>query len=264
MEGSLIMIDLHCHILPGLDDGAESMEESLRMCSMAADDGVKKIVATPHTMNGVYVNPTQVIRQAVGELNDLLVERQIPLEILPGADVHINPNLLGLIEQGLITTVNDNHRYLLLELPHHLVPPNFKNLIFELSLQGIIPILTHPERNSILQTDINLLYELVVQGILIQITTLSLTGEFGPRAESCCHSLLKYNLVHVVASDAHSSIVRPPLLSMAVEEAAKIIGETNALDLVAANPQAIIDGEDLPNPLEPEKPRQSFFQRLFG
>lgn len=260
----MMMIDLHCHILPGLDDGAKDMEETLRMCSMAAEDGVKKIVATPHTMNGVYVNETQAIKQAVGELNDLLVTKQIPLEILPGADVHINLNLLKLIEQGLVTTVNDNHRYLLLELPHQMVPPNFKNLVFELSLQGIIPILTHPERNSILQNDINLLYELVMQGILIQITTLSLTGEFGPRAENCCRNLLKYNLVHVIASDAHSSRVRTPLLSPAVEEAGRIIGETNALALVAANPQAIVEGKDLPESEEPEKPRQSFFQRIFG
>jgi protein-tyrosine phosphatase len=260
----MMIIDLHCHILPGIDDGAKDMEESLRMCSMSAEDGVKKIVATPHTMNGVYVNETQDIKRAVGELNDLLVTNRIPLEILPGADVHINLNLLRLIEKGLVTTVNDNHRYLLLELPHNLVPPNFKNVIFELSLQGITPILTHPERNAILQNDINLLYELVVQGILIQITTLSLTGEFGPRAASCCRNLLKYNLAHVIASDAHSSRIRPPLLSAAVEEAGKIIGGTGALALVAANPQAIVEGKDLPDFPEPEKPRQSFFQRIFG
>jgi len=258
------MIDLHCHILPGVDDGAQDMEETLRMCSMSAKDGVKKIVATPHTMNGVYVNETKAIKQAVKELNDLLVTERIPLEILPGADVHINLNLLKLIEQGLVTTVNDNHRYLLLELPHHLVPPHFKNLVFELNLHGIVPVLTHPERNSILQSDINQLYELVMQGMLIQVTTRSLTGGFGPKPESCCRNLLKYNLVHVIASDAHSSTVRPPLLSPAVEEAGKIIGEANALALVTENPQAIIEGRDLPDWPEPEKPRQSFFQRIFG
>ncbi|MEW5800733.1 MAG: CpsB/CapC family capsule biosynthesis tyrosine phosphatase [bacterium] len=260
----MLMVDLHCHILPGLDDGAADMEESVRMCSMAKGDGVGKIVATPHTMNGVYVNETQVIKQAVGELNARLLKEQISLEILPGADVHIHPDLLGLIDRGQVTTVNDNHRYLLLELPHQFVPPNFKNLIFELSLEGITPVLTHPERNAVLQNDINQLYELVVQGMLIQITTLSLIGEFGPRAESCCRNLLKYNLVHVIASDAHSSKVRPPLLSPAAEEACRIVGETDALALVTANPQAIIEGRDIPDFVEPEKPKQSFFQRLFG
>ncbi|MCL6583837.1 MAG: hypothetical protein K6U11_09395 [bacterium] len=259
-----MMIDLHCHILPGLDDGAKDIEESLRMCYLAALDGIGKIVATPHTMNGVYVNKTETIKQAVRELNDLLTQEGIGLEILPGADVHIHPNLLKLIETENITTVNDNHRYLMLELPHQLVPPNFKNLVFELNLQGIIPILTHPERNSILQNDINLIYELVEQGVLIQITSLSLIGEFGSKPEDCCHKLLKYNLVHIIATDAHSSKIRPPLLSPSVEVASKIIGEQDALDLVTTNPLAIIEGRDIPNPKEPEKPRRSFFRRLFG
>lgn len=258
------MIDIHCHILPGLDDGARDTEESLRMCYLAAADGVKKIVATPHTMNGVYVNETWAIKQAVRELNDLLAEKEIPLEILPGADVHINPNLLELIEHGQATTVNDNHRYLLLELPHRSVPPNFKDLIFELNLQGIATVLTHPERNLILQDDLDQLYELVMLGTLVQITALSLTGEFGPRAQKCCRELLKHNLVHVVATDAHSCEVRPPLLSTAVEEAGKIIGETNALPLVTSNPEAIVNGKDLPDLLEPEKPKRSFFQRFFS
>lgn len=258
------MIDLHCHILPGMDDGAKDREESLRMCSRAAADGIRKIVATPHTMNGVYVNETVAIKQAVGELNGLLAAEGISLEILPGADVHINPNLPELIERGQVTTVNDNRRYLLVELPHHLVPPNLKNMVFKLILQGIIPILTHPERNSILQTDIDLVYELVMQGMLIQITSLSLTGEFGPRAEDCCYKLLKHNLVHVIATDAHSSRVRPPILSASVEAAGRIIGEAEALALVTANPEAIILGSDLPDLQEPEKPKRSFFQRLFS
>lgn len=258
-----MMIDLHCHILPGLDDGAKDIKESLRMCSMAAEDGIQTIVATPHTMDGVYVNTTKDIKEAVQDLNNLLVKEKIPLEILPGADVHVNIDLLELLKEGKACTINNNHRYLLLELPHQSVPPNIKDLIFDLNIQGIIPILTHPERNIVLQNDLDRLYEFVLQGALIQITAHSLRGEFGPVAEKCCRELLKYNLVHVIATDAHSPTIRPPYLSYALKEAMEIIDEKEALALVTKNPLAIIQGKNIPDFLNPEKPKKSFFQRLF-
>jgi protein-tyrosine phosphatase len=259
-----MMVDLHCHILPGLDDGAETLEESLRMCSMAAEDAIKTIVATPHTLDGVYMNELPAIKQAVSDLNRQLIQNHIPVEILPGADVHVNVNLLELLKEGKATTVNDNHRYLMLEFPHRSVPPNVENLIFELNLQGIIPILTHPERNMVLQNDLDLVYKLVSQGVLVQITALSLVGEFGPGAERCSRDLLKHNLAHIIATDAHSPESRPPILSVALEAAAKLMGETSALALVTCHPSAIIQGRDLPDLPEPEKPKKSFFQRLFS
>jgi len=259
-----MMIDLHCHILPGLDDGAANLEESLRMCSMAAEDGIKTIVATPHTLDGVYMNELTGIRQAVSDLNRHLIQNHIPVEILPGADVHVNINLLELLKEGKATTVNDNRRYLMLEFPHRSVPPKVQNLIFELNLHGIIPILTHPERNMVLQHDLDLVHELVLQGVLVQITALSLLGEFGSGAERCSRDLLKRNLVHIIATDAHSPESRPPLLSPALEAATRLIGETSALALVTSHPSAIIQGRDLPDLPEPEKPKKSFFQRLFS
>jgi len=272
------MIDIHCHILPGLDDGAKDMEESVCMCVMAAEDGIEKIVATPHTMDGIYINKTQDVKHAVNVLNTVLIEKKIPLEILPGADVHVNIDLLELLKEGKASTINDNHllkegkastindnhHYMLLELPHQSVPPNIKDLIFDLNIHGITPIITHPERNTVLQNDIDTLYDLVLQGILIQITAHSLRGEFGPAAEKCCFELLKHNLVHVIATDAHSSTVRPPYLSYALKKAAEIIDEKEALALVNSNPSAIIKGQNIPNLLEPEKPKKSFFQRLFS
>lgn len=259
-----MMIDIHCHILPGLDDGAKDMEESVCMCAMAAEDGIEKIVATPHTMDGIYINKNQDVKHAVNVLNTVLIEKKIPLEILPGADVHVNIDLLELLKEGKASTINDNHHYLLLELPHQSVPPNIKDLIFDLTIHGITPILTHPERNMVLQNEIDTLYDLVLQGILIQITAHSLRGEFGPAAEKCCFELLKHNLVHVIATDAHSSTVRPPYLSYAFKKAAEIIDEKEALALVTSNPSAIIKGQNIPNLLEPAKPKKSFFQRLFS
>ena len=259
-----IMIDIHCHILPGLDDGAKDMEESVCMCAMAAEDGIEKIVATPHTMDGIYINKTQDIKQAVNVLNSVLIEKKIHVEILPGADVHVNIDLLELIKEGKASTINDNHHYMLLELPHQSVPPNIKDLIFDLNIHGITPILTHPERNAVLQNDIDTLYDLVLQGILIQITAHSLRGEFGPAAEKCCLELLKHNLVHVIATDAHSSTGRPPYLSYALKKAAEIIDEKDALALVTSNPSAIIQGQNIPNLSEPEKSKKSFFQRHFS
>lgn len=258
------MVDLHCHILPGLDDGAKHLEESLYMCSMAVGDGITTIVATPHTMDGTYLNETSVIKLAVKELSDRLALEKIPLQILPGADVHVHFDLLNLLKNGKITTINDNHRYLLLEFPHRSVPPNIKNLIFDLNVNGIIPIITHPERNLILQNDLDLLYEFILQGAVVQITALSLVGEFGPGAERCCKDLLRNNMAHVIATDAHSSTSRPPLLSMALEKASKITDQNYAEAMVTSIPEAIVKGNDLYDLPEPEKPKKTFFQRLFS
>ena len=259
------MIDLHCHILPGLDDGAQNMEEAIQMARIAYDDGIRVIVATPHTLNGIFINERDLIFSEIEKLQQVLSEEGIDIQILPGSDVHVNYNMLELIQEGKALTVNNNGKYLLLEFPHQLVPPKIPELVFELKLKGITPIFTHPERNAAIQRDLKIILRLVEQGALTQITANSITGQFGPQAYKCALEMLKCNMAHIIASDAHSSNVRVPALSGAVRKAAEIIGSAFSKSMVTAIPKAVIDGKsiiDLPEPILPQK--KSFFKKIFG
>lgn len=258
------MIDLHCHILPDLDDGAQGIEESIAMSRIAVNDGIKTIVATPHTMNGTFVNERESILSGVRRLQEELFKEGIGLRIIPGADVHVNHNIIDLIKEGKALTVNDMNRYILLELPHHLVPPKIPDLIFELRINGITPIFTHPERNSVIQDDLGILLRFIEQGALTQITSMSLTGEFGQKARSRALDMLTGNMVHFIASDAHSSRFRTPQISKAVEIASQVTGPEWANAMVTINPQAILDGSEIPEIPDPVMPKKSFYRRLFG
>ena len=238
------MIDLHCHILPYLDDGPQSPEESLSMAKEAVEDGISVITATPHTLNGVYLNPAQKITKSVAALQDLLVKNNIPLQMCLGADVHLCPDMLAHIESGEAMTINNAGKYLLLEFPAQSIPPGAKDEIFRLKLNGITPIITHPERNLMIQKDIHILYEFVNLGALSQVTAMSITGDFGPIVRNCVQELLERRLAHIIASDAHSPDDRPPLLSEALEEAADMLESyEEAEQMVTLVPAAIIAGE---------------------
>lgn len=260
------MIDLHAHLLPGLDDGPSNIEQALELCRIAQADGIHTVVAVAHMMNGVYQNSTSRIKEAVSALSQRLEEEGIPLKLLPGADVHMEPGMLRLIEDGEILTPNDTKRYLLLELPGYFVFPHLKELVFALKAKRITPIISHPERNAQIQRDLNQLYELVYGGALSQVTAMSLTGEFGSHAQSTTEALLEQGLVHILASDAHSADHRPPILSRAVEVAAKRIGQEEALKMVTTVPQAVIEGRPWESPPPtPIQKRHSFFSRaLWG
>jgi protein-tyrosine phosphatase len=252
------MIDIHNHILPALDDGPATVEKSIEMARVAADDGIKVIVATPHFNNGIYKTSLEQILNEVERLNQLLEDKKIPITVLPGADVYLDCNLLKDIREQNIMTINNNRRYIILELPTSGLPLYLSEFIWELKLSGITPIFSHPERNEIIQDDINILYNFIMQGALSQITAMSLTGEFGKRAQKCAISLLKHNLTHVIATDAHSVRRRPPILSKALKVAQKIKGHDQALKMVTETPKKIIEGEQLSIP-EPVKKANKFF-----
>jgi protein-tyrosine phosphatase len=253
------MLDLHCHILPGIDDGAKDLDESLKMCELARKDGINTIVATPHLNPGVYEPERELILAKVNELNRL---NHVNLRILPGADNRVHPELIASIEKGQALTINDNMRYILLELPAHFLFHQIKDLIRGLKDKGITPIITHPERHVQIQRNLYLLYEFIKAGTLAQITAMGITGEFGLEIKRLSKRLLAHNLIQVIASDAHSSSKRPPILSRAVEEATRILGLNEATNMVTANPEAIIEGRafEVPSP----KMKKTFFQRIFS
>ena len=239
------MIDIHAHILPGLDDGAKTIEESLEMCRIAEKDGITQIVATPHVLNGIYTNSAEVIIEEVDKINKVLKKHKINIMVFPGADVHITPDIAQQVEDGQVLTLNANKKYILLEMPVQIVPPELDSLIFDLQIQGITSIISHPERNQQVQQHPDVLSGFMRKGVLMQLTAMSLTGDFGPDAEACSKKLLVNGLAHIIASDAHSPDKRPPVLSNAIKIAQRIIGEKRAMAMVSAIPKIIINGESI-------------------
>ena len=250
------MIDIHCHILPAVDDGAASLKDSLAMAGLAVEDGITAVLATPHTLNGVSRNTVSEILSGVSHLQHALADEGIPLKIYPGSEVHLVTDMCLKIRNGEICTLNNNGKYVLIELPSQSVPAGIKQEVFELKLSGITPIIAHPERNAVIQNDPDTLRELIHLGALAQVTGMSLLGDFGPGAGETAKGLLECRLVHLIASDAHSPGSRPPRLAHAMDEAARILGNSaEAEAMVTERPAAIIAGDsvDCPGPLEPRR-----------
>ncbi len=235
------MIDLHCHILPGLDDGPGTDEEALEMCRIAWEDGIRQVVAMPHTLNGVYYNDGQTVLKAVEALNRMLQGRSLGLEILPGSDVRVDPGLKALLRDGRVMSINNTGKAVMLELPDYFPPGPMARFLEALLDEGILPVLSHPERCAQFR-DRGLLREMVGLGAVTQVTAMSLTGEFSREIQGVTRSFLEEGLVHVIASDAHSGRHRPPVLSRAVAVASEVLGEEAARALVLDNPRAIIRG----------------------
>lgn len=242
------MIDIHAHILPGVDDGAKNWEQSLEMARMAVQDGIRTMVATPHLFKRrafdlSQINEKDIILQHVAQLRQVLSEAQIPLEIIPGCDFPLGFESLKLLEDGRALTINDANRYLLLELPDTSLPPALEEICFHLQSKGITPIITHPERHMIIQEMPQKLKRLIDLGCLVQMTGNSLTGWFGRRVKKISRQLLKLGYVHLLATDAHDPKARPPLLSQAVTELSRLVGESRAQAMVNDIPEKIIAGE---------------------
>lgn len=229
------MIDLHCHILPGIDDGPSAWEESIEMARMAYQDGIRTIVATPHIM-GDSPSPDTVDR-LVHQLNSFLREHGIGIEVLPGAELKAH---LG-ARDAMNYTLN-NGRHVLIEFQHNFISKNTPSLIFDFILNGLTPIISHIERSPSVLEKPGLLKSMVEMGCLIQITATSVTGGFGPEIRACALYLLKHGMAHVLASDAHSSTWRPPMLSDALRECEKVAGAKYVSAMVHDTPRLIIEG----------------------
>ena len=269
------MIDLHNHILFGIDDGPKAIEESIQMCRIGHQDGIRTIVATPHILPGIYQNNRSTILNKVQELNEALMKFGIRssglggkdfdasthsrinasdvMEILPGADVHFSSDILHRYEEGEIVTVNDQGRYLMVEFAFQGVPYHAEEVLFKLLTKGITPIISHPERNMEIGERPKRYYEMIRIGCLGQVTAMSLTGDFGTGVRRIAEKLLSKRLIHIIASDAHSADGRPPILSVAVKAAEKIVGKEEAMRMVTEYPQAILEGRkpNVPEPLSP-------------
>ncbi len=214
------------------------------MARLAVEDGIHTMIATPHCLNGVYVNRRTGVLSACEKLNSELEANTIPLRILPGSEAHLSPEIFNEIEIGRLMTLNDTGRYIFLELSNQIIRGSVMSLITRLKRMNVTPIITHPERNMAIQRDLTLLHDLVSAGALSQITARSLTGGFGPPAYRSCKEILELHLAHFIASDTHSAGPRPPELSRALARASSLIGEEQARRMVFESPRIVIAGDD--------------------
>lgn len=233
------MIDLHCHLLPGIDDGSTSVEVSIDMARVASGDGIRVIACTPHIYPGMYENTADGIRRAIEALRVELAKASVEIELSIGADVHAVPELLGRLRRGEVPTLGGS-RYFLLEPPHHVAPPGFSEFVFALIASGYVPVITHPERLSWIEDHYPLMCALVDQGAWMQVTAGSLTGRFGEAARYWGERMLDEGRVHILATDAHGTQRRPPLLGEAREAARRWVGAEEALHLVETRCRGIL------------------------
>jgi len=197
------MIDIHSHILPGIDDGAQTIKDSIEMAKAAVNEGITTIIATPHHKNNQFTNLKSSILTKVNDLNTVLKQENIPLTVLPGQEVRIYGEVLEDYYKEEILTLNHT-KYLFIEFPSSSVPRYAERLLYELQTEGIIPIIVHPERNKELQEKPDLLYQFVKNGALTQVTASSVAGYFGKNVKKFSEQLIEHNLTHFVASDAHN------------------------------------------------------------
>lgn len=218
------MIDLHCHILPGVDDGAKTMEDSLEMARLAVEEGITHLLATPHHMNRDWMNEKSKVIELVDQLQAEIDQEGIPLTLYPGQEVRIYGNILEDIEKDRILFTDELNQYVLIEFPTSSIPTYTERLFYDLQSNGKTPVIVHPERNRMILEEPNKLKELVDHGALAQLTAASYTGGFGKQIQKLSKQLIEADLVHFIASDAHNTGNRAFLMQEAHDQFIKEYG----------------------------------------
>ena len=260
------MIDIHHHCLPGVDDGPRELDEAVAMCRMAADEGIDTIVATPHVLRGRWkawrplelANRLDILREAVGDSPRLIL----------GSEVFFGHDIAEVLERGDTIVPLGRGRWVLVEFVANHVPPHAEQPLYRMQLGGFLPLIAHPERNTVFQARPEMLASLVEGGARVQITAGSLVGEFGAEAQRCAETWLHCGLVHVVATDAHNTEKRPPRARRAVERLHDLVGRDLAEAMTVRNPLAIVENRGLDYEPEPSLPAENGFltrvRRFFG
>ena len=245
VETGRTLIDLHCHLLPNIDDGPATLEGSLALARLAADQNISTIACTPHILAGVYGNDGSSIRDAVVRMQNALDDAGIDIDLVVGSDFHIVPDCIERLRSGGALCLNDT-RYVLIEMPHSMLPPRADQALFELLAAGYVPILTHPERTAWIERDYPLVRRLALSGVAMQITAGAFTGAFGRSARYWSERMLDDGLVDLVATDAHDARQRPPLLAEAFEIVSRRAGASRATRIFVDVPEAILADRTLP------------------
>ncbi|MDR2977524.1 MAG: tyrosine protein phosphatase [Streptococcaceae bacterium] len=252
------IVDLHCHLLPGLDDGPPGPELTLEMLKKFAAEGVVQINASPHLDPTFHTSP-QAVFEKVNLVNQMCADNQLPIEVLPSQEVHIFGELIEAYQAGYLLTVANRTNYLLLEFDSNDVPLYAENLIYEMRIEGLTPIIVHPERNLDIMRNPEKLIGFVNQGALTQVTASCVTGSFGSKFKENADTLFKMNLVHTIASDAHNVTSRASKMGRAFDVIAEKYGDDLAWQL-NQNAVAIVNNQSV----EVWEPRELRRRKLFG
>lgn len=255
----MVMVDLHCHLLPGIDDGSKNMDISLRLAREATENGVTHALLTPHHMNGRYVNHKQDVIRRTKEFQEQLKAHNIPLTVFPGQEVRINGQLLDALDKDDILFADTAGKYMMLEFPDDDVPNYTSRMIFDIQQCGITPVIVHPERNTKIMAEPDQIYQLLEKGCLSQITASSYVGTFGKKVENFSRQLIEAGQGYVFASDAHDLPGRKYEMRQAFHKLRHEFGQELA-DQYQQNARSIINGENVPlNNLQPIKKKKKHF-----
>ena len=255
------MIDIHCHILPNVDDGPKDIELSVDMARHAVDEGITTIIATPHH-NDSYRNVKNDIIDKVLHLNNILLQKNIPLNILPGQETRIYGEMIEDYDKNEILTLNNTGKYLFVELPSNHVPRYTEQLLFDTQLKGLTPIIVHPERNQEIIENPDKLYHFVKKGALTQVTASSVCGHFGKKIKRFSLQLIESNLTHFIASDAHNLSGRSFRMREAYGVVEKEFG-MNGVYLFQENAELLVENKTVFKEI-PERVKKKKILGIFG
>ena len=237
------MIDIHTHVLPGIDDGAQNISDSLEILQALAKQGVTELVATPHIISGVYENTSEIINEKITEIQDLIRENQLNLILHSGAELYCEPDLISKVKKENLTLAHSN--YVLIETELQRFPDNFEEILFNFQQEGFRPIIAHAERFSPFMNNIDHLLTIVNREIYVQMNSGSIMGVFGNAVKYLALEMLKIGCVHVIASDVHGLQKRPILMKDAYDLVASNYSEKLAEILFYENPKRILNNEEL-------------------
>ncbi|KEI03777.1 exopolysaccharide biosynthesis protein [Clostridium botulinum] len=253
------MIDMHCHILPGIDDGSKDVDMSIKMLKIAEEDGIDKIIATPHFYRGHFENEYQDVVKKVEELNKIAYENKINVKIFPGQEIYIGKYTLKYYKEGKIKGLN-NSNYMLIEFAMMDYPKDALDIIYELKVQGVKPIIAHPERYMYVQDDLSILNDFIKEECYFQVNAGSINGVFGKKVQKTSMKFIKNNICDFIASDAHTTGRRSPKLKKALMT---VHNENKSIyEKIVANNSKLLNGDKLCYVNEQIKEKPSFF-RIF-
>ncbi len=256
------MVDMHSHILWDIDDGAESLEQSLSMAAIAVEQGIDTTVVTPHCIDEENLESfARKVLEKCQKLQQAIDQRDIPLNIVPGTEVYMDPSILEMPGLDKLTIGNTN--YILVEMPMGEVPRYAEDFLYHLQLKGYTPIIAHPERNRQIIEEPNILARFIDMGSLTQINTGSISGFFGSIVQQTAEILLTHNMGHLLGTDAHSDRRRGPYMKQAVELLYEWLGQSRADNIIHKNPKTILEVDVLAvDPPTKYRPRKRLFNFL--
>ncbi len=254
------MIDFHSHILPNIDDGSRSIEETFNLIKEAESVGFEAIISTSHYIEGYYETNTPEREVWINAIYENLKNKDISIKLYLGNEIYLSENIMELLENAKASTINDTS-YVLFELPMNNEPLNLYNIIYEMMQNKLVPVLAHPERYSFVQKDPELIYDLIEKGVLMQCNYGSIIGQYGEKARIIAKKMLENNMVHFLGTDVHRQNTIYPLIPTINKKISAIIGEEKLEKLTTINPKLALQNKRI-DIVEPNKIELTFKEKI--